>query len=507
MGWWNIDILYQMFKNGVVYHRAPDHGIPGGRYPPGTNKGLTQDQSHIQYKEKAKAKYGTPARIRKAKPTKPAKSSTRIRKARSTKPAMTQKEKVRQQVNRYVERQIQIIRNSQVVDDLERVNFRETLNALQTENVPNEVIQYYIQSIQPLLKAKEEELQKKEKELYGKILREIKRLQKLEEFEAVSIKIDNAELSQGSKKTLRSDLNKKYLELNPADDESEGNDDAVSPENTKEREMESEQLSLSLEISNLKKEIREVDKKLKKVNDEIMKVDTEIQDLTRSGNPNELLEAEEEKSNLELKEEQLTKKKQALEARRQDKQADYDSKFGSVPNRFITDDLHPFVMKPAAPQLHMQKLHMQTSMEKLDLEPAMETAPDDVHVQAVQPMKCGKDMKVEPVACAKHETEHAHGDMKCKHEHSEGMLDGLGDLVKAGKDIFGGKKKKKPKGKKLIADPQQCDSCGELHDGDHDCEVEAFEAMLDGYDSEGLTLEKPRCASVGLANRKLNELH
>ena len=56
MGWWNIDILYQMFKNGVVYHRAPDHGPHGSGYPPGTNKGLTQDQSHIQYKEKAKAK-------------------------------------------------------------------------------------------------------------------------------------------------------------------------------------------------------------------------------------------------------------------------------------------------------------------------------------------------------------------------------------------------------------------------------------------------------------------
>merc|ERR1712097_153749 len=80
-------------------------------------------------------------------------------------------------------------------------------------------------------------------------------------------------------------------------------------------------------------------------------------------------------------------------------------------------------MKPAAPQLHMQKLHMQTSMEKLDLEPAMETVSDDVHVQAVQPMKCGKAMKVEPVACKSHETEHAHGDMKCKsHEPAEGKI-------------------------------------------------------------------------------------
>ena len=157
------------------------------------------------------------------------------------------------------------------------------------------------------------------------------------------------------------------------------------------------------------------------------------------------------------------------------------------------DDLHPFVMKPAAPQLHMQKLHMQTSMVKLDLEPAMDKLPEDVAlvtVDAVQPMSCGKDMKVKPVACK-------------GHEHSEGMLD---DLVQAGKDIFGGKKKKKPKGKKLIADPQQCDSCGELHDGIHDCEVQALVKMLDGYDSEGTALEKPRCPSMGIADRKMQEL-
>ena len=173
------------------------------------------------------------------------------------------------------------------------------------------------------------------------------------------------------------------------------------------------------------------------------------------------------------------------------------------------DDLHPFVMKPAAPQLHMQKLHMQTSMEKLDLEPAMETVPDDVHVEAVQPMKCGKAMKVEPVACAKHEP--PEGKMKRKshdYTHEPAEADILTEIEALGRGMFGGKKKKKKKtkGKKLIADPQQCDSCGELHDGDHDCELEAFQAMLDGYDSEGQALEKPRCASVGLANRKLNEL-
>jgi len=173
------------------------------------------------------------------------------------------------------------------------------------------------------------------------------------------------------------------------------------------------------------------------------------------------------------------------------------------------DDLHPFVMKPAAPQLHMQKLHMQTSMEKLDLEPAMETVPDDVHVQAVQPMKCGGKM-----ACKKHETEHAHGDMKCKHEPAEGKITEyakkMAEKAKKMAEKMVGKEKKSGKstldqiGKILLG--QHCDSCGELHDGDHDCELEAFQAMLDGYDSEGQALEKPRCASVGLANRKLNEL-
>ena len=455
MGWWNIDILYQMFKNGVVYHRAPDHGIPGGRYPPGTNKGLTQDQSHIQYKEKAKAKYGTPARIRKAKPTKPAKSSTRIRKARSTKPAMTQKEKVRQQVNRYVERQIQILRNSQVVDDLERVNFRETLNALQTENVPNEVIQYYIQSIQPLLKAKEEELQKKEKELDGKILREIKRLQKGDDLNAIRRKIDDAKLSEYRKEDLQKDVDKKYRELN-ADDESEDNDRAVA-----------------------------LDDKNKELNLLYGQLDN-VQSIIEGGNTGDDTYTDAIKRRTEI-------------------QRQIKNITGLSANM---DNLHPFVMKPAAPQLHMQKLHMQTSMEKLDLEPAMETVPDDVHVQAVQPMKCGDKM-----ACAKHETEHAHGDMKCKHEAAEGKITEYAKK-KAKEMAEKAKKMEKKSGKSTLGQigeaifgRQHCDSCGELHDGDHDCEVEAFEAMLDGYDSEGLTLEKPRCASVGLANRKLNELH
>ena len=169
------------------------------------------------------------------------------------------------------------------------------------------------------------------------------------------------------------------------------------------------------------------------------------------------------------------------------------------------DDLHPFVMKPAAPQLHMQKLHMQTSMEKLDLEPAMETVPDEVHVEAVQPMKCktheppeGYMKRKSQMKCKTHDDhEPAEGtfhDMEAAKKKAKEMADKYGKEVKKIPDIVGEMTK------------LQCDSCGELHDGDHDCELEAFQAMLDGYDSEGQALEKPRCASVGLANRKLNEL-
>jgi hypothetical protein len=190
-----------------------------------------------------------------------------------------------------------------------------------------------------------------------------------------------------------------------------------------------------------------------------------------------------------------------------------------------TDDLHPFVMKPAAPQLHMQKLHMQTSMEKLDLEPAMETVPDDVHVEAVQPMKCktheppeGYMKRKSQMKCKTHDKPHEppegymkrKSQMKCKshddHEPAEGMFKDMKEAAKKKAKEMADKYGKKAIEAIKKATKLQCDSCGELHDGDHDCEVEALQAMLDGYDSEGQALEKPRCASVGLANRKLNEL-
>lgn len=181
------------------------------------------------------------------------------------------------------------------------------------------------------------------------------------------------------------------------------------------------------------------------------------------------------------------------------------------------DDLHPFVMKPAPPQLHMQKLHMQTSMEKVELaEPAMETLADDVHVQAVQPMKCKKHEPPEgymkrksQMKCSKHEP--PEGKMKRKSHEAAGDIleDGMNALGK----MFGGKKKEKKRKKAIKAVKEaifsklQCDSCGELHDGIHDCEVQALVKMLDGYDSEGTALEKPRCPTMGIASRKMHEMN
>ena len=382
MGWWNIDILYQMFKNGVVYHRAPDHGPHGSGYPPGTNKGLTQDQSHIQYKEKAKAKYGTPA----TRAT-PAKSSTR-RPRPIPRPIVKDKK----------------TKNQRVSDYLKQIMAADTETKLTT-------IQQNIAS-------------------------------------------DNR-LNDDDKSILQLNADGRLDGLqNAADDESKGNDN----NNDRAVPLDDENTQLDLLYGQL----------------------DNVQSIIEGGNTGDDTYTDAIKRRTEI-------------------QRQIKNITGLSANM---DDLHPFVMKPAAPQLHMQKLHMQTSMEKLDLEPAMETVPDDVHVQAVQPMKCGDKM-----ACKSHETEHAHGDMKCKHE-------------AAGAKTGNKKKKKEKKSEEStykqvagairsigsIFGRQHCDSCGELHDGDHDCELEAFQAMLDGYDSEGQALEKPRCASVGLANRKLNEL-
>ena len=54
MGRLNIDILYQMFKDGVVYRVAPDAGPHGSPYKIG---GLTQDQIAIKRQKERREKY------------------------------------------------------------------------------------------------------------------------------------------------------------------------------------------------------------------------------------------------------------------------------------------------------------------------------------------------------------------------------------------------------------------------------------------------------------------
>ena len=53
MGRLNIDILYQMFKDGVVYRVAPDAGPHGSPYKIG---GLTQDQIAIKRQKERRKK-------------------------------------------------------------------------------------------------------------------------------------------------------------------------------------------------------------------------------------------------------------------------------------------------------------------------------------------------------------------------------------------------------------------------------------------------------------------
>ena len=54
MGRLNIDILYQMFKDGVVYRVTSDAGPHGGLYRTG---GKTQDQIAIERQKERSEKY------------------------------------------------------------------------------------------------------------------------------------------------------------------------------------------------------------------------------------------------------------------------------------------------------------------------------------------------------------------------------------------------------------------------------------------------------------------
>ena len=581
MGRLNIDILYQMFKDGVVYRVTPDHGTQGGPYKVG---GKTQDQIAIKRQKERREKYTKTNRKQQQKKADKEKETQKL--------IQTEKEACKKKLDfkekRIAELKVQRDRATaskwKLEQQLEDANNAQNVDQIQ--NKLNAVSREKEQSDNELQKAKQE----------ARTLEQ--------EMSALNEKLQSQQDVIDQQKTTALDLEKQKQAIRQeleslkrkANEEKRKAELEKTPEGRKELETEADDIQSANDVvsddltkmasswydSELKVELSKYLTNSGKA--KLDALQTSLQQETELGDINTTIKAADimpEGGNLEAKlknarailyalaesaqknrsettektfQEELKEdwgyendstdslynnirelgtgfqgkgvRKNHLQAaigainaifkertRNQLEEVFLNKRFDNALINEPMDDLHPFVMKPAAPQLHMQKLHMQTSMEKLDLEPAMETVSDDVHVQAVQPMKCGKAMKVEPVACKSHETEHAHGDMKCKsHEPAEGKITEYAKK-KAKEMAEKAKKMEKKSGKSTLGQigeaifGQHCDSCGELHDGDHDCELEAFQAMLDGYDSEGLALEKPRCASVGLANRKLNELH
>ena len=578
MGRLNIDILYQMFKDGVVY-RASDAGIHGGPYKVG---GKTQDQIAIKRQKERREKYNKTNRKQQQKKADKEKETQKL--------IQTEKEACKKKLDfkekRIAELKVQRDRATaskwKLEQQLEDANNAQNVDQIQ--NKLNAVSREKEQSDNELQKAKQE----------ARTLEQ--------EMSALNEKLQSQQDVIDQQKTTALDLEKQKQAIRQeleslkrkANEEKRKAELEKTPEGRKELETEADDIQSANSVSDDLMEMASswYDSELKVelsnylTNSGKTKLDalqtslqqeTELGDINTSITAADIMPEGPKKGKLEAKLKNARAILYALAERAQKNRSETTEKTfqeelqedwgdendsrdflddsrrelgtgfqGKNPKRahlsaairainaifkkktrsqlekvFLEyefsnalinepmDDLHPFVMKPAAPQLHMQKLHMQTSMEKLDLEPAMETVPDDVHVQAVQPMKCGKAMKVEPVACAKHETEHAHGDMKCKshdgtHEPAEGTFNDMKKAAKKKAEEMAEKMAAKIIGKKKTK--LQCDSCGELHDGDHDCEVEAFQAMLDGYDSEGQALEKPRCASLGIADRKLKEL-
>jgi len=583
MGWWNIDILYQMFKKGVVYRVTSDAGIHGGPYRTG---GKTQDQIAIEREKERREKYAKTNRKQQQKKADKEKETQKL--------IQTEKEacKKKLEVKEKKIEQLKLQQNKandetrKLKQQLEDANNAQNVDQIQTKL--DKVSRKKDESDKELQKVKEEArtLEQEMSDLNKKLQDQ---QNEIDQQNRVALELEQQKQSirqelESLKRKANEEKRKAELEQTPegreqlkteADDRESGNvvsddlmemasswyDSELKVElsnyltNSGKAKLDALQTSLQqeTELGDINTSITAADimpegpkkgqleAKLKNARailyalaESAQKNRSETTDKTFQeeleedwGDENDLTDLLDE-NRAELGTGFITKDSRrnhlqnAIKAinaifkkqtRSQLEKVFLDKKFDNALINEPMDDLHPFVMKPAAPQLHMQKLHMQTSMEKLDLEPAMETVPDDVHVQAVQPMKCGKAMKVEPVACAKHETEHAHGDMKCKHEAAEGKITKYAKK-KAKEMAEKAKNMEKKSGKSTLGQigeaifgRQHCDSCGELHDGDHDCEVEAFQAMLDGYDSEGQALEKPRCASVGLANRKLNELH
>lgn len=158
-------------------------------------------------------------------------------------------------------------------------------------------------------------------------------------------------------------------------------------------------------------------------------------------------------------------------------------------------DTHPMMLaKPAAPQLHMEKLHIQTgpNMKKLDLDTTSEAKEKDVELDDAE---CGM--------------EHAEISLKDLKNKAKQMKEKAKKMYKDAKKKAGKAMKKAAEGIKEIenimpkesedylskkiheGNLKECDKCGEIDDHFHVCAED---------------LSKPKCISDDIAERKLREL-
>ena len=161
----------------------------------------------------------------------------------------------------------------------------------------------------------------------------------------------------------------------------------------------------------------------------------------------------------------------------------------SIIKNSLHKDTHPMMLaKPAAPQLHMEKLHIQTgpNMKKLDLDTTSEAKE--------------KDVELDDAECGMEHAEMSFKDLKNK---GKKMKEKLQKAYKKGKDdlekgmdkivkSISSKESEDYLSKKIDeGNLKECDKCGELDDHFHVCAED---------------LSKPKCISDDIAERKLREL-
>jgi len=154
----------------------------------------------------------------------------------------------------------------------------------------------------------------------------------------------------------------------------------------------------------------------------------------------------------------------------------------------LQDD-HPMMLaKPAAPQLHMEKLHIQTgpNMKKLDLDTTSEATEKDVELDDAE---CGMEHAEMSLKKMKKKLKDAY--KKGKEAYKKGKDDlekGMDKIVKS----ISSKESEDYLSKKIDeGNLKECDKCGELDDHFHVCAED---------------LSKPKCISDDIAERKLREL-